>query len=292
MGGNRRGARLSLLQRLSKPLLASLVVLAGAGDVQAIQLRSLSYSRQVTNEDHLEVKVSYGVGQLSVRRGDPGLLYRARMRFDEQFAIPTTRYENGRLEVGVSIRKGGAEDGPFDMASMDLELPVDVPMDLHLDFLGGIAELDLTGMPISRLVLNNGASESKLRISRLNPERMTSAALNVGVADFEAQGLGNLNSRFVEVKAGLGVVVLGLDGDWPRDARLSIEMGLGAMEIRIPKSLGVRMHHEGSFLASIDADGFVRNGDTYTSSNWDDAVRRLHIDMSATLGAVELVWIS
>ncbi|MCY4574550.1 MAG: hypothetical protein OXF01_17355, partial [Gemmatimonadetes bacterium] len=60
----------------------------------------------------------------------------------------------------------------------------------------------------------------------------------------------------------------------------------------IPESLGVRVRHEGSFLASIDADGFAKRRDVYTSHNWNRADRRLEVDLSATLGSVEFVWIS
>lgn len=272
-------------------LAAGLTVVAGTGELRAQELRTLTHSRQVTDEGRIEVRVRYGLGRLKVRRGPSGLLYRARMHFDERFAIPTTEYDGGRLEVTMEI-EDEADEGPSDTPSIDLELPSDVPMDLHLDFVAGEADLDLTGMPVEWMILNSGASDTQLRISAANPQQMDSAKINVGVADFEARGLGNLNARQVFVNAGLGFVALGLEGEWPQDARLSIEMGLGAMRILIPESLGVRVRHEGGFLTSIDADGFVKDRDTYTSHNWERADRRLEVDLSAALGAVEFVWIS
>ena len=276
-------------------MVAGLGAVAGTGDLRAQQLRTLSDSRRVTNEDRIEVTVRYGIGRLSVRRGPSGLLYRTRMRFDERIATPTAEYEDGRLEVALEIEDERGEDhdeAPEEMPSIDLELPPDIPMDLELLFIGGEAEVDLTGMPVERLALNIGASDTELRISSVNSERIDSARINVGVADFEAHGLGNLNAGHVSVKAGLGLVTLGLEGDWPEDAQLSIKMGLGGLRIFIPESLGVRVRHEGSFLASIDADGFAKRRDVYTSHNWNRAGRRLEVDLSATLGSVEFVWIS
>lgn len=272
-------------------LAAGLGAVAGTAELQAQQLRTLSDSRRVTNEDRIEVTVLYGIGRLNVRRGPSGLLYRTRMRFDERFAIPTAEYEDGRLEVAVEI-VDETDDGPAETPSIDLELPPDIPMDLQLGFIGGEAEVDLTGVPVERLSLNIGASDTELRVSSVNSQRIDSARINVGVADFEAHGLGNLNAGHVSVKAGLGLVTLGLEGEWPEDARLSIKMGLGGLRIFVPESLGVRVRHEGSFLASIDADGFSKRRDTYTSHNWDRAGRRLEVDLSATLGSVEFVWIS
>lgn len=282
--GGRGFARPTAL--LSATLVAGL---AGAEGLRAQELRAISYSRQVTNEDHVEVEVLYVIGELTVRRGDPGLLYRARMRFDERFATPIAEYDNGLLKFGMQIVEDSPE-APSATPSMELELPSGVPMDLNLVFLGGVADLDLTGVPIRRLDLTNGGSESEIRITQPNPESMVSAVINVGVADFTMTGLGNLNARAVEVKAGLGDLTLGVDGEWPDGSRLSIGMGVGALRIHIPDSLGVRVQHESSFLTSLDADGFTRVDDTYTSDNWDDARRKLEIDLSATLGVVDFVW--
>ncbi len=277
--------------RLSGLVVAvGLGAVAGTGELQAQQLRTLAHSRQVTSEDRFEVKVIYGIGQLKVRRGSPGLLYRTRMRFDERVATPVADYRNGRLDISMEVLDE-MDEGPSETPSMDLELPPDIPMELELGFIGGEADVDLTGMTVEALALNIGASDTDLRVSSANPQRMDSATINVGVADFEAHGLGNLNARRVSVKAGLGLVVLGLEGDWPEDARLSVDMGLGGMRILIPESLGVRVRHEGSFLASIDADGFEKRKDIYTSLNWNQADRRLEIELSAALGSVEFVWI-
>ncbi len=272
-------------------LAAGLGAVAGTGELRAQQMRTLTYSRQVTNEDRIAVRVLYGIGELKVRRGAAGQLYRARMRFDERFAIPAAEYEDGRLEVTMEI-EDETDEGPSDIPSIDLALPPDVPVDLELNFIAGKAVVDLTGVRVDWMILNSGASDTELRISSPNSEQMDSAKINVGVADFEAHGLGNLNARHVFVKAGLGVVALGLEGDWPEHAQLSIEMGLGGMTIFVPESLGVRVRHEGSFLASIDADGFARRWDIYTSLNWERADRRLEVDLSAMLGSVEFVWIS
>lgn len=277
---------------LSALLIGGLAALAGAAELRAQELRTISYSRQVTGEDFIKVEVNYGIGDLSVRSGAPGLLYRARMRFDDRFATPTAEYGEGRLEFGMEMVEDFDSEGPSEMPSMDLELPSGVPMDLQLLFLAGTADVDLTGMPIRTLDLTNGASESEVRVSEVNPEPMSWAKINVGVADFTVTGLGNLNSREVEVMAGLGVVTLGIDGEWPPDSRLSIGMGLGAMRIHIPESLGVRVRHERGFLASLDIDGFEKDGDIYTSENWEDAGRRVVIDLSATLGSVDFVWMS
>lgn len=297
-----QGSTLRAFARPAVPLSAILLAgMIGAGRADAQELRTVSYSRQVTDEDHIEVEVLYGIGELTIRRSDPGVLYRARMRYHERFATPIAEYDSGLLKFGMEIVEGEDLEAPweassetpstdFELPSMDLELPADVAMDLNLVFLGGTVDLDLTGMPIRNLELTNGGSESEIRITEPNPVPMRSAEINVGVADFTMVGLGNLNAREVDVTAGLGDLTLGIDGVWPEGSLLSIGMGVGALRIHIPESLGVRVEHESTFLTSLHADGFVKVDDTYTSENWDDARRRLEIDLSATLGVVEFVW--
>ncbi len=256
--------------------------------------KTVTSSRQVTDEDHLRVRVSYGAGVLRLRRAEAGSLYRTLFRFDEETAVPATEYHDGTLNIDLTRRehRGLNFGNRSSEASLDLELSAEVPLDIQLDFGAGRAELDLTGLPLRELEVNTGASESVLYIDEVNPEQMVSASISVGAADLKVRGLGNLNAEEVEVRAGLGSVVLELDGEWPRDGFLSVEMGLGALEIRVPESLGVRIRHRKSILSSIDAERMVKDGNVYRSINWDSAERHVEIDISTALGSIDLVWIN
>lgn len=277
-------------------LLAVVVVLVGPvapSGLDAQSWKTSTSARQVTNEKDLRVKVEYGAGTITVRRGDEGELYNAVFHFDEEWAAPMTEYADGELDVGLSASGKGNRnlgDWPGD-ASLDLELAPGVPLDLDLDFGAGRAELDLTGLSLRNLTVNTGASESVIRVSEANRERMESAEINVGAADLRMRGVGNLNSDRVTVKSGLGSVTLRLDGEWPRDGHLVVEMGLGALELEVPRSLGVRLRRPGSFLASIDTDGLLKRGEVYESANWETAERRIEIEITAVVGSVDIDWI-
>lgn len=278
---------------MSRPIvaLAAGVALLAPLPLAAQSWKTVTSSRLVTTEDRLDVSVSYGAGVLELRRGDEGSLYRALFRFDEESGMPVTEYRNGRLEVEMYHEHRRNFRNRSDAPSLDLQLGPDVPADIELDFGAGRADLDLTGIPVSRLELNTGASETVLRIRELNPEPMEEAVIAVGAADLRVSGLGNFNTAEVEVNAGLGSVVLELDGAWAQSAGMSVEMGLGALEIRVPESLGVRIRRESRFLSSFDAERLVRTGNVYQSLNWEAADRRVEIDISAALGSIDIVWI-
>ena len=268
----------------------AVAAVASPADLDAQRWKTVTAARQVTDEENLRVKVDYGAGVLTVRRGDKGELYNALFHFDENWSVPKTHYANGRLEVGLSAsdsRNSDFGDWP-DEASLELGLAAGVPMDLELNFGAGQAELDLTGLGVRKLVVNTGASESVIRVGEANRERMESAAINVGAADLDVLGVGNLNAEQVTVKSGLGSVTLRLDGEWEQDGNLVVSMGLGALELQIPRSLGVRLRRPDSFLASIETEGLEKRGKVYQSANWESAERKVEIEITAVLGSVDL----
>ena len=273
-----------------KGLLSVPMLLAAAGQVHAAQQKTVTWSRQATVEERLEVNVTYAAGELALGRGESDLLYRARFDYDEEFATPSVEYDGSRLDVGISTWDDRRFKGQSNASSLELRLSQDVPMDLHLDFGAGSARLDLSGLPLRSLEINTGASESQIRVEEVNREQMESASINAGAAELAMHGIGNLNAERVTVKAGVGSVTLGLDGEWPREARISVGMGLGALTIRVPESLGVHIRRE-NLLTSINARGFARNGRSYRSANWETADRRVELDISAALGAIDIVWI-
>lgn len=271
--------------------MSMMAVVAGTAEPCAAQLKTATWSRQVTDEEHLEVDVGFGAGELTIERGEPDLLYRAVFNHDEAVATPRYSYRNGRLETGITVTDRGRFGARRSVESaLDLWLPGTVPVDLRLDVGAAEADVDLSGIPLRSFEFNTGASKSEIRIDGANPERMASASMNAGAADLAIRGLGNLRADLVTVKAGVGSVTLGLEGDWPQDARVSVDMGVGALEVRIPADLGVRIHRE-SFLVSIDAEGFERHGRTYRSRNWETAGRRIDLEISAALTDIDVVWI-
>jgi len=253
-------------------------------------MRTVTMSRQLSDHDDLRVFVEYGAGHFKVRSVEEGLLYRMNLRYDEEAFEPVADFSGDRLRLGVeSIRRGvnvkGRESG-----ELELELARGVPTDLDLKFGAVQADIDLGGLALTDLDLETGASKSLVDISEPNPERMRSASFEVGAAEFTVTNLGNLNTEHIEVDAGVGSITLGLGGRWERDARLSIDMGLGALELRVPDGLGIRLRKD-SFLTTLDSEGLIKRGDVYESLDFENAERKVEIDLDAAFGSVSVVWI-
>jgi len=280
-----QGARTMLRVMLAVGLTA-----ATASSLQAQDMRTVTMSRMLGDDDQVRVSVEYGVGTFSVRSVGEGLLYRMNLRYDENRSEPVAEYSSGSLLVGVNPLDRRRGRGDRESGELALELGRGVPMDLDLEFGAVRADLDLGGLTLTGLELSTGASQSTVDISEPNRAHMETARFEVGAAEFTVTNLGNLNADRIEVGAGVGSLVLSLDGTWQRDARLAIDMGLGALELRVPEGLGIQLHKD-SFLTALDSEGLVKRGDTFESLDWNDAERRVIIDLDAAFGSAKVVWI-
>lgn len=256
---------------------------AGAQDWQ-----TMNTSRRVSGEDMLNVSVEYGAGTLSIAPGERGMLYRSNLRYDAAVFTPVVDYSDGRLRVGMSgtqMRGRNIRGG-----ELDLRFSPDVPLALDLQFGAAEATLDLGGLAVRALEVQTGASRTDLRISQPNRTTCESADISVGAAKFTAAGLGNLNARRLTVKGGVGEMTLDFTGSWQADMEAGVDMGLGSLTLRVPRSLGVSIARSG-VLTSFDSEGLTKRGNSYYSQNWDSAARKLTINLDAALGSIRVVWV-
>lgn len=275
---------------MPRTMMVVLLSAFAAPTLQAQNMRTVTMSRQLEDDQEVSVDVEYGAGHFTVRSVGEGLLYRMNLRYDEDRYAPIAEYSNHRLEVGLESTRRGRLHRDSEAGELELELARGVPIDLDLQFGAVRADIDLGGLMLTDLELSTGASESTVDISEPNRGRMESASFEVGAADFELHNLGNLNAERIDFDAGVGSITIGLEGQWQRDARLAIDMGLGALELRVPEGLGLRLNKD-SFLTTLDSEGLVKRGDTYESLNWGEADRRITVDLDAAFGSVEVVWV-
>lgn len=271
-------------------ILVALLSAVAAPALQAQNMRTVTMSRQLEDDEEVQVDVEYGAGRFTIRSVGEGLLYRMNLRYDEDRYEPIADYSNHRLDVGVDSRRRGHLHRGSEAGELQLELARGVPIDLDLEFGAVRADIDLGGLMLTDLELSTGASESTIDISEPNRGQIESASFEVGAAEFEVRNLGNLNAETIDFSAGVGSITIGLEGEWRRDALLAIDMGLGALELRVPEGLGLRLNKD-SFLTALDSEGLVKRGDTYESLDWNDASRRVTIDLDAAFGSVEVVWV-
>lgn len=277
-------------RRIAALLLAVLVGVAWSGTrpASAQTWSTVQSGRQLSGQSELGVSVEYGAGEFSLAPAPPGQLYRFTLRYDEERAEPVHEFSGSQLTVGVDGNSRGVFRDQSRRGELSLELSDRVPIELSIQMGAVEADIELGGMRLRSLSIQTGASETDISVSAPNPETMSHLELQVGAASFEARDLGRLNAERISLEAGAGSVLLDLGGLTREETRMDLEMGLGSLEVLVPRDVGIRLNRD-SFLISLDTPGMTRRGDDLVSDNWDSAPRRLVVELDAALGSVSFV---
>jgi hypothetical protein len=259
--------------------------------------RTVTAAQETRGERQATVNVQYGAGRFHLVPGTGNELYRMQLRYDENAFTPVREYDAATqtLTLGVKSRHGGSLSGRRGKGelppSFDLALSPSVPLTLALEMGAVEADADLGGLNLRRASFQTGASSSRLHFSRPNTGQCEELRIEAGAAELRAEQLANSNCARVSFDGGVGDVTLDFSGTWRRSMNANINVGVGSLKLRLPRGVGVSVHLD-RFLASFDAAGFEKHGDTYVTSNYDGARTKLEMNVSAAIGGVDVEWIN
>jgi hypothetical protein len=252
--------------------------------------RSLDVARQLPDTAPTAVQVVYGTGMFGLRGTTNPLLYHMRLRYDASRTQPRHSFDPATRKLQVGVEKSDVRftgRGDNESGQLQLELSRVVPVDLSLDLGAVEADLDLTGLRLSRLNIESGASDGKLRFDSLNQTPMSVLEVSLGAASFRGERLANANARDIRVDAGVGSVELDLGGQWTQDIDLRIEVTLGVVTIHVPSDVGVRVSLKKT-LASFAHEGLVQRDGAWVSTNWESAPHKLRISAETVFGKLTI----
>lgn len=257
----------------------------------------VSSRRQADGVQSLETEIEYGMGRLEVRPAAEGMLYDLKLRYDGNRFDPVREWSMRDATGRLSLHLMG-DDRHFDLEDMDgsedsgvgsLSFGVSrqVPTRLSVSVMAAEVDVQLGGAAIERLAYRTAASETVIDFAAPNTVRMDRLELSAGAADFRAKGLGNARFEKLEFNGAVGDVRLDFTGDWRESATGDIRMGLGALKLIFPRSLGVRIEKRG-FLAAFDSAGFNQVDGGFQTANWASAPVRLTLAVRAGFGDIDV----
>jgi len=269
-----------------------LLLLVGMGATQ--QVSHFEDNRPLEKEKELQVKVHFSRGDFSLSAGEEGEVYNLELNYDSRALSRSIDYhtigERGVLDVEVR-RKRGFKLRKYPETSLYLKLTPALPTSIELSMGACEGTIDLSGLRIVDLEIDVGAGEMEVYFDQPNPESLRQMKIEAGVGELEVHSLGNSNCQLILFEGGLGEFLLDFSGDWQRDARAEIEMGLGDLTVRLPRDLGVKLMVDKSFMTSLSIDSFVKNGNEYISQNYEKARYHLTLTIEAGIGDVTIKWI-
>lgn len=262
----------------------------------------LAHDRQVLEKNFpadLQVKKVSLSGDISAAElrldgHDGGDLFTGRVCYDADLtAVAITLDKSGstaELEMtGKRLHERGNLKSENNAWSVSLSR--DYTWDINIDVGATDCLLDLSGIPVERMILNAGASECEMVFERPNPKAMKRLSIDAGAGSLKLHGLGYANCSEFELDGGAGSVEVDFDGFDQGFRTAEIDVGVGEVDIEIPKDIPVRITADKGWLNSIDIDedlGESRRDGVWESDGYEQGKRGLEISIDVGIGKVEV----
>lgn len=267
-----------------------LVVMATAACVGPFtrtgELRTVTESVDAQGAERVNVNISPGIQDLTVRGGADGL-FNGEFSFNLDELEPRVNYgvNNGVGTLDVELERNVINTLPMGniISRWDLQLGDDIPLAIQMNLGLGDSQIDLSDVTLSELEINSGAGQVNAQIGR---QEMESVRVRAGLGDSAVKLDGGRIDSF-EFEAGAGSVSIDLAGDWDADLDAEIHGGLGSIDLAIPDDVGVRLEIN-SGLGEVNVSGLRVDGNVYTNDAYGNSEVTLNIRIDQGAGSVTI----
>lgn len=111
--------------------------------------------------------------------------------------------------------------------------------------------------------------------------------VNTGAGEAELD-LRGLDLRGLEVEIGAGKTNVDLSSTLNHDLSVTITGGVGELSVTLPTGMGVQVSAD-TGIGGLTSGGLMRDGDKYVNDAFGEAAHTLYLDISAGVGAIELL---
>jgi hypothetical protein len=261
------------------------------------EMTSLTQTQPLGKEKSLDSSIRFDIGSLEVTgEGKSAPLYSFDLTYDKASYEPDFHYDpasggEGRFSFNFrSLHKMGIRKERTNNL-LRIAFNDSVPINLDVNAGVGDARLSLSGMKLSRFNFVAGVGSAKISAYEPNPIPCETIRLKNGVGSIEAVGLGNLNFRSFDFEGGVGGADLDFTGDWKQDASISIKVGMGGVNLRMPREVGVRVEAEKNFMSGLHLEGFNQHDSYYYSENYDRSSIRISVHVATGIGGLKVTWV-
>jgi hypothetical protein len=268
------------------------------GERVPIEMVTTSQNQPLQKEKTLDSTIRFDIGSLEITgEKSSGSLYSYDLEYDKASFAPDVRYSTvldgteGRFFFSLeSAHKTGIHAQRLNNR-LRLALSDSIPLKLQINAGVGDARLSLSGLKISSIDFVSGVGEAKVSSYEPNAIPCEHIILINGVGRLEATGLGNLNFRELDFKGGVGGATLDFTGEWKRNADVRIEVGVGGVNVRMPREIGVKVESAKNFLSGLHLEGFNKRDAFYYSENYNKAATRVSISVTTGIGGLRITWL-
>jgi hypothetical protein len=233
-----------------------------------------------------EIILEFGAGALDLNPGADDALISGTAVYNVAEFEPKVTVDGARVKISQQVD----DVNLIPILGDELENRWDLqlgssPMELEINAGGYQGHFEFGGVPLHELKIAEGAADTNLSFSEVNPVEMDTLRYDTGASRAVLTGLANANFNDFEFRSGAGEYRLDFSGQLQQDADVSIKSGLSSIVIIVPEGTPATVRFEGG-LANVDRSGaWDRSGGVYTMSGEGP---ELNITIELGAGSLEL----
>jgi hypothetical protein len=229
----------------------------------------------------VDLTLAFGAGDLEIEPGAEDALVSGTATYNIKDFKPKVTVD----EEKVQIETGDLEIHGFPNFSGDIKNEWDLklgeaPMNLVISAGAYQGKMDLGGLSLKSLEVNDGAANVELKFSEPNQVEMDSLRYTTGASTVSLHELANANFTSMIFRSGAGEYTLDFSGTLKRDAVVTVESGMSDVTIIVPEDVSAKLIFNGGFTNIDISGGWVRSGDGYTLSGAGPTIT-INVDMGA-----------
>jgi hypothetical protein len=233
--------------------------------------------------DAPKLSIGMGAGKLNISGGSDALVS-GEVRYNVAQLKPTIVRDSNSVTIKQEAEKfatlgtGVINDWSLKLGKM--------PMDLTINAGAYEGTVDLTGIALTNLEINDGASKAKVSFNEPNKQTMESLTYKTGASDVTLLGLGNANLKRMTFGGGAGAYTLDFSGKLQQDASVDVSSGVSSMKIIIPKGTHAVVKTTGA-LSNVDQQGSWSVTDHTYETTGEGPLLTINVEMG--VGSLQLV---
>lgn len=152
------------------------------------------------------------------------------------------------------------------------------------------AQLDLGGVPLTDLQIEDGAGRLHLDFSSPNPQRLEHLRLNTGAGKMTMLNLLNANFQRLTLEGGAAAYQVDFGGILTQDAEAKISVGMSQIGLTIPRSTSAKIIVESKVLGrNVSSELHEKDNAYYTEAALQDPqAPQLTIVVEVGMGALSI----
>ncbi len=229
------------------------------------------------------LELAMGAGTLHLTPGAGGQIVQGTVTYnvDDFKPVVTTSGDTVRVEQGKTTIRSfrGTVKNDWNLSLGD------APMALKLAVGAAKGNVELGGLSLTDLTVDQGATDLEVSFSQPNQVTLDTLTFDAGAAKCVIDGLANANARNMVFKSGAGDLRLDFGGSLQRDLHVSVTAAAGNVVITVPSGMSAVATVNGVMARVTTSGAWAKSGNLYTLDGSGPAIT---FDFKMSVGALEL----